>query len=73
MQTLYVYEDKRIGPKPIFWGADQAGLRDHNRRMDRGCLACGAAAPGRVCPDCNVCIACSPGCDECAPVRKRGA
>jgi hypothetical protein len=39
--------------------------------MDRGCLVCHSAAPGRVCPDCYVCIACSPGCDECAPTRQQ--
>lgn len=70
MRTLYQI-DKTNVPKPVFWGADQASLREHNRRMEAGCLCCHSAAPGRVCPDCFVCIACAPGCDECVPARRR--
>lgn len=51
--------------------ADQKELAEHNRRMGQGCLMCRAAAPGRVCPDCYICVACGPGCEECAQVRKR--
>lgn len=69
MQTLYVYEDERLGPKPIFWGADQAAKRDHDRRMERGCLVCGSGVVGRACPDCHICLSCEPICDECAEVK----
>jgi hypothetical protein len=40
-------------------------LEAHDARMANGCLVCGCAIPGRVCPDCYVCIACAPKCDEC--------
>ena len=43
---------------------------EHAERMRQGCLVCGSAVPGRVCPDCYVCRACQPGCDECAPARE---
>lgn len=42
----------------------------HNAHMEAGCLVCRSAVPGRICPDCYVCIACAPGCDECAPLRQ---
>jgi len=48
---------------------DQVELRKHDARMDAGCLVCRSAVPGRVCPDCYTCIACQPGCDECAEAR----
>jgi hypothetical protein len=69
MQTLYVLNDQRIGPTPLYWGADQANKRDHDRRMARGCRICGSAVPGRVCPDCYACLSCEQACDECAPVK----
>lgn len=44
--------------------------RSHDERMANGCLCCGTAVVGRVCPDCYVCMTCAafqPGCDECSP------
>lgn len=56
---------------PAYWGADQAALREHDRRVANGCLVCHSARSDRLCPDCYVCIACSPGCEECAPARRK--
>lgn len=46
--------------------AEMMTLVHHNERMAKGCLTCGSAAHGRVCPDCYVCISCPDACDECA-------
>lgn len=64
MTDLY-QRDSRGVPRPQFWLADQNNLYDHNRHMERGCLVCRAATTDRLCPDCYVCRACQPGCDEC--------
>lgn len=47
----------------------ESDLSAHDARMEAGCLKCGSAVPLRLCPDCYVCVACGPGCDECAPLR----
>jgi len=49
-------------------------IEAHNERMAHGCRLCASAVPGRVCPDCYVCIACTrgghdSGCEECRRLR----
>jgi len=45
--------------------ADAQALTSHVARMEAGCLSCGTAVIGRICPDCYLCVACGPGCDWC--------
>jgi hypothetical protein len=51
--------------------AEALALVTHDVRMTRGCLVCGTAVPGRVCPDCYTCRACGAGCDDCIDLRPR--
>lgn len=63
--TYYLKEEQ---PSP------RGGLSDrlmHEMRMRHGCLVCGDAHPGLVCPDCYTCRRCGRGCDGCWHLRKR--
>jgi hypothetical protein len=60
---------------PIVRAHERLQAQRHADRMARGCVVCGAATPGRVCPDCYVCRACSAErgmhCTECKPPARR--